>query len=173
MGHSFFDWGFYVLLFALLPVSFCVVYLMSGLLASTILSLHAILHNNNGITRRRHCRVNSKRARQWRRHALPFALVVRCRTRAHSRPPWLDGTLFMSPHISKHLRCMGRRLQDRSFFMSRRNSKRSNGIELFGGLLKSILDDFLRVDCDYLQLPRLLSKFRPPDHEKNISSCIA
>jgi hypothetical protein len=29
------------------------------------------------------------------------------------------------------------------------------------------------VDRDYLQLPRLLSKFRSIDHEKNISSCIA
>jgi len=38
---------------------------MSGLLAYTILSLHAILHNNNGITHRKHRRVNSKRARQW------------------------------------------------------------------------------------------------------------
>ena len=57
--------------------------------------------------------------------------------------------------------------------MSRRNSKQSNGIEPFGGLLKSTLDDFLRVDCDYLQLSRLLSKFKSIDHEKNISSCIA
>ena len=146
---------------------------MSGLLAYTILSLHAILHSNNGITRRKHGRVNSKRARQWRRRALPFALVVRCRTRARSRPPRLDGTQFMSPHISKHVRWMGRRVRARAFFWSRRYSKRSNGIEPFGGLLKSTLDDFLRVDRDYLQLSRLLSKFKSIDHEKNISSCIA
>ena len=58
--------------------------------------------------------------------------------------------------------------------MSRRNSKRSHGhVEPFGGLLKSTLDDFLRVDHNYLQLPRLLSQFRSIDHEKNISSCIA
>ena len=104
---------------------------------------------------------------------MPFALVVRCRTRARSRPPRLDGTQFMSPHISKHVRWMGRRVRARAFFRSRRNSKRSNGIEPFGGLLKSTLDDFLRVDRDYLQLPRLLSKFKSIDHEKNISSCIA
>jgi hypothetical protein len=35
------------------------------------------------------------------------------------------------------------------------------------------LDDFVRSDCDYLQLPRLLSKITSIDHEKNISSCIA
>jgi hypothetical protein len=66
---------------------------------------------------------------------------------------------------------MGRRVRARAFFISRRNSKQSNGIEPFGGLLKSTLDDFLRVDCDYLQLTRLLSKFKSIDHEKNISSC--
>ncbi len=58
--------------------------------------------------------------------------------------------------------------------MSRRNSKKSHGcVEPFGGLLKPTLNDFLRVDRDYLQLPRLLSKIRSTDHEKNISSCIA
>ncbi len=35
------------------------------------------------------------------------------------------------------------------------------------------MDDFLRSDCNYLQLPRLLSQFKSIDHEKNISSCIA
>jgi hypothetical protein len=35
------------------------------------------------------------------------------------------------------------------------------------------LVDFLRSDCNYLQLPRLLSKFKCIHHEKNISSCIA
>ncbi len=124
---------------------------MSGLLALAILSLHATLCNNIGIPRRIHRRVNSRRALQWRRRALPFSLVVRCRTRARSRPPWLDGTLFMSPHISKHLRWMSSRLQARTFFMSRRNSKRSHGrVKPFGGLFKSTLDDFLRVDRDYL-----------------------
>ncbi len=57
--------------------------------------------------------------------------------------------------------------------MSWRNSKQSNGVEPFGGLLKSTLHDFLRSDCNYLQLPRLLSKFTSIEHEKNISSCIA
>ena len=70
-------------------------------------------------------------------------------------------------------RWMSRRLRAQSFFMSRHNSKHSNGIEPFGGLLKSTLDDFLRSDCNYLQLQRLLSKFKSIDHEKNISSCIA
>ena len=28
MGHIFFDWGFYVLLFALFPVSLCIVFLI-------------------------------------------------------------------------------------------------------------------------------------------------
>ena len=54
-----------------------------------------------------------------------------------------------------------------------KNSKQSNGVEPFGGLLMSTLDDFLRSDCNYLQLPRLLSKFKSIDHEENISSCIA
>jgi hypothetical protein len=57
--------------------------------------------------------------------------------------------------------------------MSRQNSKQINGVEAFGGLHKSTLDDFLRSGCNYLQLPRLLSKFTSIDHEKNISSCIA
>jgi hypothetical protein len=57
--------------------------------------------------------------------------------------------------------------------VSRHNSRQSNGVGPFGGLLKSMLDDFLRVDCNYLQLPRLLSKFKSIDHEKNISFCIA
>jgi hypothetical protein len=35
------------------------------------------------------------------------------------------------------------------------------------------LDDFLKTDCNYLQLPRLLSQFKSIDHEKNISSCMA
>ncbi len=121
----------------------------------------------------RHCRVNSKRARQWRCRALPFSLVVRCQTSAPSCPHWMDGTLFMSPHISRQLHWMSRCLHVWLFFISRRNSKQSNGVEPFGGLLKSTLDDFLRSDCNYLQLPRLLSKFKSIDHEMNIFSCIA
>jgi hypothetical protein len=85
----------------------------------------------------------------------------------------MDSALFMSPHISKQLHWMSRRLRARSFFMSWQKSKQSNGVEPFGGLLKSTLDDFLRSDCDYLQLPRLLSKFTSIDHKKNTSSCIA
>jgi hypothetical protein len=103
----------------------------------------------------------------------PFSLVVRCQTRARSCPPRMDGTLFMSPHISKHLHWMSRHLRTWSFFMSRHNSKQSNIVKPFGGMLKSPLDYFLRSDCNYLQLPRLLSKFTFIDHEKNISSCIA
>jgi hypothetical protein len=57
--------------------------------------------------------------------------------------------------------------------MSRRNSKQSNIVEPFGGLPKSTLDDLLRSDCNYIQLPRLLSQFQSNDHEKHISSCIA
>jgi hypothetical protein len=79
----------------------------------------------------------------------------------------------MSPHTSKHLHWMSRRLRAWSFFMSWWNSKQSNGFEPFGGLLKSILDDILRSDHNYLQLPRLLSKFTSIDHEMNIFSCIA
>ncbi len=62
-------------------------------------------------------------------------------------------------------------MRTQSFFVSGHNSKLSNG-KPFGGLLKSTLDDFLRSDCNYLQLPRLLSTFTSIDHEKNISSCI-
>ncbi len=131
---------------------------MLGLLALAILSLHTTL-SQNGITHCPHCRVNSKRARQWRHHALPFSLVVQCQTCTRSCPPWMDGTLFMSPHISRHLHWMSRRLHTQSFFMPRRNSKQSNGVELLSELLKSTLDDFLRSDCNYLQLQRLLSKF--------------
>jgi hypothetical protein len=172
VGHSFFDWGFYVLLIAFLPVCLCAVYLVLSLLALTILSLHAI-SSQNSITHCCHCQVNSKRAQQWRRRALPFSLVVRCLTHARLCPPRMDGTLFMSLHISKHLHWMSRCLCTWLFFMSQRNSKQSNGVEPFGGLLKYTLDDFLRSDRNYLQLPRLLSKFKSIDNEKNISSCIA
>ncbi len=68
-------------------------------------------------------------------------------------------TLFMSSHISKHLCWMGRRLQAMLIFLSLHNSRQSNGIEPFGGLFKSTLGNFLRSDCNYLQLPRLLSQF--------------
>jgi hypothetical protein len=57
--------------------------------------------------------------------------------------------------------------------MSGRNSRQSSSVEPFGGLYKSTLDNFLKSDRDYLQLPRLLSQFKSIDHEKNISSCMA
>jgi hypothetical protein len=104
---------------------------------------------------------------------LPFALVVRCRNCARSRPPRLDGSLFLSPHITQHLRWMKGRIRARSFFISQRNSQQSSGVEPFGGISDSILDGLLRSDVHFLQLPRLLSQFRSVDHEKNISSCIA
>ncbi len=64
-------------------------------------------------------------------------------------------------------------MRAQSFCMSRHDSKQSNGVEPFGGLLKSTLDDFLRSDSNHLQLLKLLSKFTSIDQEKNISSCIA
>jgi hypothetical protein len=85
----------------------------------------------------------------------------------------MDDTLFMSLHISKHLHWMSRGLRAWLFFISWRNSKQSNSVEPFDGLLKLTLDDFLRSDCDYLQLPRLLSKLTSIDHKKNIFSYIA
>ena len=103
----------------------------------------------------------------------PFSLVVWCWTRARSQPPHLDGTLFLSLHVTKHLRWMGRQLQAWLFFRSQHNSRQSSGVEPFGGLYKSTLNDFLKSDHDYLQRPRLLSQFKSIDHEKNISSCIA
>ena len=75
----------------------------------------------------------------------PFFLVVWCRTCAHSRSPCLDGTLFLSPHVKKHLSWMGRQLQAQSFFRTRRNSRQSSCVEPFGGLYKSTLDDFLNL----------------------------
>ncbi len=86
----------------------------------------------------------------------------------------LDG--WYTVHVSAYLKTfwlMSRCLRAWLFFMSRHNSKESNGVEPFGGLLKSTLDDFLRSDHNNLQLPRLLSKFKYIDHKKNISSCIA
>ncbi len=122
MRHSFFDWGFYILLFAFLPVCLCVVYLVLGTLALAILSLHAIL-SQNGITRCCHRQVKSNCAQQWRRRALPFSLVIWCQTCARSCPPWMDHTLFMSPYFSKHLCLISRSLCAWLFFMSRHNSK--------------------------------------------------
>ena len=89
VGHSSFDWGYYVLLFNFLPVSLCIVYLVSGLLVLFILSLHAIL-SQNGTTCHRHHWATHKRARQWRCRALPFSLIVRCWTCTRSCPPWLE-----------------------------------------------------------------------------------
>jgi hypothetical protein len=82
----------------------------------------------------------------------PFSLVVQSQTHSRCCPLWMDGTLFISPHISKYLPWMIRCLRTWLLFMSWRNSKQSNGVEPFGGLLKSTLDDLLRSDCDYLQL---------------------
>ncbi len=64
-------------------------------------------------------------------------------------------------------------LRARTFFLSRHNSSRGSCVEPFGGVSSSTLDNFLRSDVQFLQLPRLLSQFRSVDHEKNISSCIA
>jgi hypothetical protein len=155
VGHSFFDWVFYVLLIVFLPVCLCVICLVLGLLALATLSLQATL-SRNGITPHHHHQVNSKRAKQWRRRTLSFSLVIRCQTLTRSCHPRMDGTLFMSLHISKHLLWTSRRLRAQLFFMSRHNSKQSNSVELFGGLLKSTLNDFLMSHCYYLQLPRLL-----------------
>ncbi len=145
---------------------------MSRLLACFILHINSNL-SRTGITCLCYRQANHKRARCWWCHALPFALVVRCRRRSHCHPQWLDGSLFLSPNISKHLRWMKGHLRARTFFMSRRNSSQSSGVELFGGHSSSTLDGFLRSDVQYLQLPRLLSKFRSIDHEKNIYSYIA
>jgi hypothetical protein len=90
---------------------------------------------------------------------MPFALVVWCRKRAQCRPTWLDGSQFLSPSISKHLRWMKGRLRTRAFFNSRRNPGQSSGVEPFGGVSSSILDGFLQSDVHFLQLPRLLSQF--------------
>ena len=103
--------------------------------------------------------LSHKRAHRWRRHALPFALVVWCRKRAQCHPAHLDGSQFLSPSISKHLRWMKGRLRARAFFNSRHSSSQSSGVEPFGGVSRSILDGFLRSDVHFLQLPRLLSQF--------------
>jgi hypothetical protein len=57
--------------------------------------------------------------------------------------------------------------------MSWHNSRQSSSVEPFGVLYKLTLDDLLKSDCNYLQLPRLLSQFTSIDHKKNISSCMA
>jgi hypothetical protein len=154
------------------PVSLCFVYLLANPLVCLVSYIYSQL-SRIGITRRRYRRANQKRARHWWRRALPFALIVWCRTCARSCPPRLDGSMFLSPHITKHLRWMKGRLRARSFFISRRNSQWSSGVEPFGGISSSILDGFLRSDVHFLQLPRLLSQFWSVDHEKNISLCIS
>ncbi len=140
------------------PVSLCFVYWFSSLLACFILHINSKF-SRKGITRRPYGRGNHKRAHRWRRRALPFALVVRCRKRARCRPTWLDGSQFLSPSISKHLRWMKGQLRARAFFNSRRNPGQSSGVEPFGGVSSSILDGFLQSDVHFLQLPRLLSQF--------------
>jgi hypothetical protein len=145
-------------MFAVFPVSLCFVYWFSSLLVCFILHINSKF-TREGITRRPYRRANHKRAHRWRRHALPFALVVRCRKRARCRPTRLDGSQFLSPSISKHLRWMKGCLRARVFFNSRRNSGQSSGVEPFGGVSSSILDRFLQSDVHFLQLPRLLSQF--------------
>ncbi len=125
-----------------------------------------------GITRHRYHGANQKHARHWWCLASPFALVIQCRTHAQSCPPWLDGSLFLSPCVTKHLSWMKGHLHARSFFISWRNSQWSSGVEPFGGVSSSILDGLLRSDVHFLQLPWLLTQFWLVDHEKNISSCI-
>jgi hypothetical protein len=145
---------------------------MSSLLACFILHINSNL-SRTCITCCCYCRANHTCARHWWRRALPFALVVWCRRHSRCHPQWLDGNLFLSPNISKHLHWMKGCLRARTFFMSWRNSSQSSGVEALGGLSSSTLDGFLRSDVQFLQLPRLLSQFRSIDHEKNISSCIA
>jgi hypothetical protein len=156
----------------LFPVSLCSVFLVSSLLACFILHINSNL-SRTGITCRHYRQANHERACCWWHRALPFALVVWCRRRFCCHPQWLDGSLFLSPNISKHLHWMKGRLRAWTFFMSWRNSSQSRGVEVFGGLSSSTLDVFLRSDVQFLQLPRLLSQFRSIDHEKNIFSCIA
>ncbi len=63
----------------------------------------------------------------------------------------LDG--WYTFHISAYLKVFA--LDDQMFahlVALYVHSKQSNGVEPFGGLLKSTLDDLLRSDCDYLQL---------------------
>ena len=103
------------------PVSLCFVYCFSCLLACFILHINSQF-SRKGITRRPYRRANNKRAHRWRRRALPFALVVRCRKRARCRPARLDGSQFLSPSISKHLRWMKGHLHAWAFFNSRSNS---------------------------------------------------
>jgi hypothetical protein len=145
---------------------------VSSLLACFILHINSDL-SRTGITCHHYCQANHKCAHRWRCHALPFALVVQCRRRSHCYPQWLDGSLFLFPNISKHLRWMKGCLSAQNLFVSRRNSCQSSSVEPFGGLSSSTLDGFLRSEVQFLQLSRFLSQFQSIDHEKNISSCIA
>ena len=107
--------------------------------------------------------------------ATRLALFFGCSV-SNQRPLLSSSVGWYTVHVSAYLKAFavdGQTFASSVVLMSRRNSKRRFGIEPFGGLLKSTLDDFLRVDRDYLQLTRLLSKFKSIDHEKNISSCIA
>ncbi len=67
---------------------------------------------------------------------------------------------------------MNNQLQPQSFFFCRQNLKQSSGVERFGRLLMSTLDNFLQSDQNFVLL-RLLSQFWSVDHEKNIFSYIA
>ena len=83
----------------------------------------ALLNSTSPVPRRkRRCcpRPNWKRAQRFRRRALPYWLVRRCRRRPSNRLPRMDGTFFPSPAFNKHKRWRRRRERARTFFSRRK-----------------------------------------------------
>ena len=129
--------------------------------------------------KRRRPRPNWKRARKFRRRALQYWLVRRCRRRPRHRPPRLNGSFFPSPLCNKLRRWRRRRARARTFFSRRK-------LDVFLGGRKdrycpwdsdkvssAVLDSFCdNESTDFLKLSRLLSTFRLQDHAANVEALL-
>ena len=121
-------------------------------------------------------RPNHKRAKRWRRTALPICLVIWCRRRLRQRPPRIDGSFFLSSCSRKHTRWKKGQSHAQDFFSSARLTKFGNGLRSvrrpYVELSKPTLDGFCN-ERDFLQVFRLLSTFRTIDHVENVQLCLA
>jgi len=177
VGHCFYDCRFNVLTLILPVFVFCCI-AFSFRWSSGAVVRPALWSFGGSQRRKRHrCpRPNRKRAKRWRRQALPLGLVLRCRRRLRQRPPRMDGSFFLSSCSRKHTRWKKGRSRARNFFSFARITKFGNGLRSmrrpYVDLTKPTLDGFCEGK-DFLQVFRLLSTFRTLDHNKNVQSCLA
>ena len=126
--------------------------------------------------RLRRNRPNHKRACKFIRRSLPLSLVTRCRCRPRNRPPRLDGSLFLSPLTTKHIRWTRGRIRAHAFFAYSRLFGFGRGVNLprrpYVGLTRSTLDNFCDGTKDFLKLSWLFSTSHCIDHSVNAQVCV-